>query len=84
MAIKIGFIGYGNMAQAIAKGVVNAGFVKPTDVWVTDVDQQKKDLATSEMGFASAYTLEQIASTVDILIIAVKPHQYQDVINGFK
>jgi len=84
MAIKIGFIGYGNMAQAIAKGIVDAGFVKPSDVFVTDVNLEKKKLARLKMGFMSTYTAKQIAWTADVLIIAVKPHQYREVINDFK
>jgi len=84
MATKIGFIGYGNMAQAIAKGVVDAGFVKTSDVFVTDVDPEKKKLARLKMGFMSTYTAKQIAWTADVLILAVKPHQYEEVINDFK
>ena len=82
--IKIGFIGYGNMAQAIAKGVIKAGLVRASEVFVTDVDPEKKELATNEMGFMSAYTPDQIAWTADVLIVAVKPHQYKDAIDEFK
>jgi len=84
MAIKIGFIGYGNMAQAIAKGIVDAGFVKPSDVFVTDVNLEKKKLARLKMGFMSTYTAKQIAWTADVLVLAVKPHHYKEVINDFK
>lgn len=84
MAMTIGFIGYGNMAQAIAKGVVNAGFVKATDVFVTDVNSEKKSLAKRQMGFISTHTAKQIAMKVDVLIIAVKPHQYEAVICDFQ
>ena len=84
MATTIGFIGYGNMAQAIAKGVVNAGFVKSSDIFITDVDPGKKQLAEEEMGFISTYSAEQIACEADVLILAVKPHQYKEVIHDFK
>ena len=84
MATTIGFIGYGNMAQAIAKGVVNANFAKSNDIFVTDIDSEKKQLAQNEMGFVWLDCSEQVASRVDVLILAVKPHQYEAVIHDFK
>lgn len=84
MAITIGFIGYGNMAQAIAKGVVNNGFVKASNVYVTDVDTDKLRLAKKQMGFIATDSGQEMALIVDVLIIAVKPHQYEAIINEFK
>jgi pyrroline-5-carboxylate reductase len=63
---------------------VNTGFVKASNVFVTDVDPEKKSLAKKQMGFISTYNAEQMALTVDVLIIAVKPHQYEAVIHDFK
>lgn len=80
----IGFIGYGNMAQAIAKGIVNAGFTKPSNIFVTDIHPEKKKLAKEQMGFIPTADARQIACEVDVLILAVKPHQYKEVIADFK
>jgi len=38
---KIGFVGAGNMAGALLKGMLQAGQLKPDDVWASDpVDAQ--------------------------------------------
>lgn len=84
MSITIGFIGYGNMGQAIAEGVVKAGLAQASDVFVTDVDPKKRKLAQMKMGFVSTHSPKQIAADVDVLIIAVKPYQYEEVISGLR
>ena len=35
---KIGFIGFGNMAGAIAQGIIQSGFLKPYDCIGYDID----------------------------------------------
>jgi len=81
---RIGFIGYGNMAQAMATGWVNGGIVNPSDVFVMDVDRNKTEYARDTLGFFCSYTVEQITLMVDILVIAVKPNEYIGVINEIK
>ena len=77
---KIAFIGYGNMAQAIAHGVARAGLINEADVLVIDVDTEKKELA-KQAGFT---VTENPAFEADIVIIATKPQQYADVITEIK
>ena len=84
MSITIGFIGYGNMGQAIAEGIVNVGQVKRCDVFVADVDPEKEKIAHMKMGFVVGLSPKQIACKADVLVLAVKPNQYEEVIDGLK
>ena len=38
---KIGFIGMGNMASAIAGGIIKSGFIEGQNVYAFDIDQTK-------------------------------------------
>jgi len=79
MSLKIGFIGYGNMGQAIADGLVRSGKALPQNILVTDVDEEKKAVAT-KMGFVTTSSSRQIAKKADVLMLAVKPNQCATVI----
>jgi len=37
----IGFIGGGNMAQALLEGVLKAGLFKANDIWVSEVRSER-------------------------------------------
>ena len=41
---RIGFIGAGQMAEALALGFVNKGGVKASNVYATDINQDRKDV----------------------------------------
>ena len=80
---KIGFIGYGNMASAIACGIANDGLVNPKDIFVMDVDDEKNKEAL-KTGFITLHTPAVVASSVDVLVLAVKPYHYVEVIAEIK
>ena len=51
--ITIGFIGYGNMAQAIAQGLVDAGVVKGGDIVACAAHYDKLEASTAKARGAS-------------------------------
>jgi len=44
---KIGFIGAGQMAEALARGFVNAGIAQPADIRATDIMEVRKEVFRS-------------------------------------
>lgn len=77
---KIGFIGMGNMAQALAEGWVNMGAVD--DGLYAYAPTRDKLLANAErLGFAPTATVEELVDICDIIIIACKPYQIDDVLS---
>ncbi len=69
---KIGFIGGGNMAEAIVKGLL-AGGIPAGDITVAEPVAQRRDYLSATYGVK---TVEDNGSTVqpaDIVILAVKP-----------
>ena len=73
----IGFIGAGNMAGSIIRGLIDAG-KKPQSIFVADIDDEKLHSITTETSVNSAAT-QKIPSLVDVLILAVKPQVMKSV-----
>jgi pyrroline-5-carboxylate reductase len=71
--MKLGFLGSGKMATALAQGVVQSGVVAPADLFVSDVfPAAAETLARSTGGTALAGNL-QLVQAADTVILCVKP-----------
>jgi pyrroline-5-carboxylate reductase len=71
---RIGFVGAGNMAAALLKGLLRAGSWKPAQIRIVDVDAAKAARLSSEHGVSAAPGTRELASWASVLILAVKPH----------
>jgi pyrroline-5-carboxylate reductase len=80
---KIAIIGGGNLGTAIAEGLIKSKFCKPADITVT-----KRNIATIKhletRGVKITTDNAAAVRTSDLVILAIKPWQVTDVINGFK
>lgn len=82
---KIGFIGAGNMAQAIIKGVINAKLYSPADVLVSDINKEQLTALKNQHGITTVDSNTELASSADVLVLSVKPQVMSEVlaeING--
>lgn len=77
---KLGFIGMGNMAQALAMGFIKAKAVDAADVFAYAPNQDKLQKNAEIIGFTPVATLAELAQQVDTLVMACKPYQIADVI----
>ena len=73
----IGFIGAGNMAGSIIRGLIGAG-KNPESIFVSDIDDQKLQSITAETSVNSTAT-KKMPSLVDVLILAIKPQVMKSV-----
>ena len=76
----IGFIGYGNMAQAIAEGLVNAGTINGSDIVACAAHYDKLERNAAKLGAKAVRTAAQVAEAADMVVIAIKPYQIETVI----
>jgi len=79
----LGFIGYGNMGAAIAKGLVGAGTIPPNRVRMYDVVRDKAEAAAS-LGIQVGATPEEVLQGCDTLILAVKPQSMAEVLEQLR
>ena len=77
---KIGFIGMGNMARALAEGFIASGKVSAEDIFAYAPNQQKLAANAEKIGFTPCSSLTVMAETCDTLIMACKPYQIEGVI----
>lgn len=70
----LGFIGCGNMAQAIIKGLVSSQTVAPCDIYAYDVYAPATEKAAADYGITTAATVSDLLMACDVAVLAVKPH----------
>ena len=81
---KIGFIGCGNMAQAMIGGILEAGKYSAKDIIVSDLNEESLSKVHKNYGVSIATNNVHIAREADILVLAVKPNLYSVVIEEIK
>ncbi|KAG7488466.1 hypothetical protein MATL_G00033010 [Megalops atlanticus] len=77
--MKIGFIGAGNMAFGIAKGILMSGYVRPENVKVSAPSSNNLG-RFQEMGVAVTHSNQEVVSSSRLVFLAVKPHLVSTVL----
>lgn len=80
----IGFIGSGNMANAMVGGIINASLVPSINVVCSDHSMAKLEYMHKRYGITIATNNCEVASKSDILVLSVKPQFYPEVIDEIK
>ncbi|MDO4459545.1 MAG: pyrroline-5-carboxylate reductase [Clostridia bacterium] len=80
--MKLGFIGAGNMASAMMKGIVSSGIVKASDIITSDLSPEALERAKS-IGINTGCD-NKITAGSDIVFLTVKPQFYSEVIAEIK
>ncbi len=76
----IGFIGYGNMAQAIAEGMVDAGVVNGGNIVACAAHYDKLEKNAAKLGVRPLHNALEVAVAADVVIVAIKPYQIETVV----
>lgn len=77
--VKVGFIGYGNMAQAMVKGFLKTGALRPEQIYVCARDWEKLCRNAGRDGLKACRDAAETAEKADIVILAVKPYMIAEV-----
>lgn len=78
---RIGFIGAGNMATALIKGILKANLFTSDFVSASDVDIEKLDSLKNEYGINIIFKdNEKLVAESDIVILAVKPQIFDKIL----
>ncbi len=82
--MKLGFIGTGNLASAILRGVVGSGRIEPSEIIIFDVNSQKSEELKNELSVCTAGSANEVAATSENVVIAVKPKDFAALADGIK
>ena len=81
---NLGFIGMGNMAQALCAGFVSSGKISADKIFAYAPNQQKLNDNAKKFGFIPCASLKELVEKCDTFIIACKPYQIEDVLSQIK
>lgn len=81
---KLGFIGGGNMAEAMIKGLLSASFIETKNITVSDPLATRRDFLHHEYKIKAVPDNREVVEKSDILILAVKPQSVKKVLHGIR
>ncbi|WP_047985927.1 pyrroline-5-carboxylate reductase [Ornithinibacillus californiensis] len=84
MMRKIGFIGSGNMAEAIIGGIVNSEYVRPENIYASNRTMPKLLDLKVTYGINIAEDNQDVVRNCNVVFLSVTPDQYPTVINEIK
>lgn len=79
---KIGFIGFGNMAGAIAQGIITSGFLMADNLIGYDIDKRMIDKMKS-LGIETASDITNLIEKSEYVFIGVKPQVVESVLQPY-
>lgn len=71
--IKVGFIGAGNMAAALMRGLLKSGASKPENIRTADVDAARTAHLGAELKITVSQNNAEVAAWADTIVLAIKP-----------
>nr|WP_330413878.1 pyrroline-5-carboxylate reductase [Eisenbergiella massiliensis] len=82
--MTIGFIGLGNMARAVIGGMLDKGIVKPEDICGSAKTEATRKKMEDSCKIRTASSNREVAEQAEILVLAVKPQFFEEVIEEIK
>jgi len=76
----VGFIGAGNMGEALIAGLLKAKFTPPEQVMAFDADRERLRLIQKKYGIKKASGNPHLCSQCDPILLCVKPQSMKEVI----
>lgn len=78
--LELGFIGFGNMAQAMAKGLVNSGILSGVHIHTCAAHFDKLQATTEKLGVNAYREAAEVVCASNFVILAVKPYLIEQVV----
>ena len=80
----IGFVGGGNMAEALIKGIIAAKLYAPENVFVSDIRAERLELLANKYGVTAVENNAGLADKVQTLVLSIKPQNMTDALESIK
>ncbi|PYJ04468.1 MAG: pyrroline-5-carboxylate reductase [Verrucomicrobia bacterium] len=79
-ALKLGFLGAGKMATALAKGFIHAGLVTAESIMASDPEETARLGIAKQAGVKTAALNPEVVRFASVLVLAVKPDQVNEAL----
>lgn len=80
----IGFIGSGNMAEALIRGLITAKVASPQDIFISDVRQERLKELADKYGVSPCGANAQVVERSETVVLSVKPQIMADALQSIK
>lgn len=80
----IGFIGGGNMAEALIKGIITAKVYEPENIFVSDIKPERLKYLSQQYEVKTLSCNKELVRLADIVILSVEPQQLGGVLADIK
>lgn len=77
----LGFLGGGNMSDAIIKGLINSSFIEAKKIIASDISQSRLDHLNREYKVKITSNNREVVKKSDIIIVSVKPQVIKKVLS---
>lgn len=81
---KVGFIGCGNMGSSMVGGLIKSGFLNAEDIIVSTKTEESAQQLKEQFKITTTLDSKAVAKESDVIILAVKPFMYKEVIDKIK
>ena len=82
--MKIGFIGGGNMARAIAQGFIKGNAAQAQDLYAYAPRYERLKAFCEPLGIHACSSAEEMLAQVDTVVMAVKPYVVEGVVEQLR
>src|SRR5687767_8405527 len=82
--LKVGFLGAGKMATALAKGFIRAGLVNAQSVFASDPVEASRTQFAGETGAKATTSNADVLKSAPVIFLAVKPSHVNEVLAEVK
>ena len=79
---RLAFVGGGNMAEAMIRGLLAAKLMAPDDLLVSDVREERLAYLKETYRVHTSVSNPEVASKAEVVLLAVKPQIMSEVLDG--
>lgn len=76
----VGFIGAGNMAEALIKGIIESGICESSNIWASDISVERGNSLTNRYNINFLKDNRELVAKADYVVYAVKPFLIEQIL----
>jgi len=80
----IGFLGSGNMAEALIKGIETSKVYAPENIFISDIRAERLQYLAKEFGVMTVAHNAELPAKVQTLVLSVKPQNMTEALESIK
>jgi pyrroline-5-carboxylate reductase len=81
LKIPVGFIGGGNMAEAMIQGLLTSKSIIPSDCWVCDIIEDRLNHLKKTYGVKAVHDTPQVIRSSRAVVLAIKPQNIEKALS---